>query len=360
MQSEYKTLIKTFYNIPISERELPDWKYTDLVSYVAFICVIPMIMGTFILITPLLGFNLLLSYIHWDFISVALEFLIRKLTTLTTLVYKSVAYPCSILLCGVYYPYVTYCNNMLIMTAMDPVSLDVVDFSKLPNVHRNAIMKNGSFSVWLRVVVMFSVLPAIRYILSYNPFLFQLSLVFTNQKTADIPDEERTEANFQMLEMIFHTYAKRVRENKRLDAVNFNPNYTETNTDDGKFNDIGLQYMYYFTSYIQMELPKFRKELERFEYVSPIVSDGVKCKLLDRLWIPYSNPFHALNAYVEVILTENGSLQHPMMGVFSNSVYSHYSWARVDKLFNINVMAYISELYEKYKLPNTTINILSP
>ena len=346
-----------FNNITISERQRPELKYTDIVSYITFICVLPIIISTFIIITPLVGLNLLWSYIHLDFLSVALEFIIRKFTTLMTSVYKSVAYPCSILLCGMYYSYVTYHNNILIMKAMDPVTLDVIDFSKLPNVHRNAIAKNGFFSVWLRIVIMFSVLPAIRYILSYNPFLFQYTVIFTNQKTADIPPEERTDGNFQMLDMIFHTYAGRVKETKRLDAVQFNPNYTETTTDDGKFNDIGLQYMYFFTSYIQMELPKFKKEAARFEYISPIVSDGVKCKLLDRLWTPYCNHFHALNSYIEVILTENGSLQHPMIGVYSNSVFSNFLWAHVDTLFNINVKAYISELYEKYKLPK--INIVS-
>ena len=94
-----------------------------------------------------------------------------------------------------------------------------------------------------------------------------------------------------------------------------------------------------------MELPKFKKEKERFDYTSPILANGIRCKLLDRLWISYSNPFHPVASYVEVILTENGSIQHPMMGLIANSVYSTYTWSCIDNLFQINVISYIEQQY---------------
>ena len=90
-----------------------------------------------------------------------------------------------------------------------------------------------------------------------------------------------------------------------------------------------------------MELPKFKKEIERFDYTSPILANGIRCKLLDRLWVS----FHPVASYVEVILTENGSIQHPMMGLIANSVYSTYTWSCIDNLFQKNVISYIEQQY---------------
>ena len=343
------TSIKQFKGIPVSVRRSNTLKYTDLVSYASYLFVFPCIPIHLICITPFVGLNLLLSYWKMDALSELLESTIRYISTLLTRIYKYSGYLISILLCGVYYSLLTYKRNAAIIDAMNPVTLDNIKFSGLPNVHRNAIIKNGFTSVWWKNVVMFSAQPLSRYLLMYNPFLFNLELSFTNHYTQDLPIAERTTENFQILEMIFHSYAGLYKETKRSDAIRFNPNYTECDFDDGRFDDIGMQVCPYYTTYIQMELPKFKKGPERFDYQSPIIEDGIKCKLLDRLWLPYSNPFHPIISYVEMILTENGSLQHPMMGVFSDAYYCDWMWKAIDKLFQINVVSYLEEQYKNSK-----------
>ena len=207
-----------------------------------------------------------------------MEAIIRRIAIFILSMCKIVGYGISIVLVGVYYALVVHDKNIAIFNAMNPVSLDVVDFSKLPRAHRNAIMKNGFAHVWIRNISMFSLLTSLRCILMYNPFLFVAQLSFTNQFTNDIPPDERTTENFQLLELILHTFTGKTKENKSLDAVGYNPNFIDTDIDDGQFDDIGLQYISIFTAYIQMEYLKYKPGTRLFDYRSPIIEDGTKRK----------------------------------------------------------------------------------
>ena len=171
-----ETSIKIFNNIPVRDRPKTQSKYTDVVSYVLFASLFPLICLHAMVISPLLGFNLLLSYVKFDTMSEHLESIIRYFSSSITSIIIWLGYTMSILLSGIYFAVLTYESNKPIILAMVPVSLDVVDFSKLPNVHRNAMTKNGVFSVWWRYVIMLSGLPVVRSILMYNPYLFTLSL----------------------------------------------------------------------------------------------------------------------------------------------------------------------------------------
>ena len=344
-----QTSIKSFNSIIVSERPKNHLKYTDIVSYSIGIGLLPIIFLHAMVIFPFVGLNLVLSNYKLDTLAEILEYSIRYFSTIMTKIYKFVAYSLSILLCGVYYSLITYAENKPVINAMNPVSLHVVDFSKLPNVHQNIVLKNGFFAVWWREVVMFSLLPVLRYTMMYNPFLFILKLSFTNQISKDLPVDERTSDNLNKMEILFHNYEGRCKESERLDSVTFNPNFTETDADDGKFNDIGIQFSSFWTCYIQMELPKYKKTVEQFAYDSPISIDGVKKKKLDRLWIPFQNPFYPVCAYVEITLTECGSIQHPMLGIFSDSKYSELCWSSIDNLFQNKVVPYLEEQYMNSK-----------
>ena len=202
-----QTEIKSFNNIIVRDRPKTRLKYTDVVSYTVFASLLPLIVIHAMIISPLVGFNLLLSYVKFDTVSEHLESTIRYFSSVITSIFTWLGDTMSMLLSGIYFAVLTYETNKPIILAMGPVSLDVVDFSKLPNVHRNAMMKNGFFAVWWRYVIMLSGLPVVRSILMYNPYLFTLSLFFTNQFSKDIDVDERTDENFQTIERIFHTYA---------------------------------------------------------------------------------------------------------------------------------------------------------
>ena len=291
----------------------------------------------------------MLSRFQFDAASVVIEFLIRRLATIVFDVCEIIGYSVSVLLVGVFYALVMNEKNTNIFKSMNAVSLDVVDFSKLPQAHRNAILKNGFMTVWWRNVSMFSFLPSFRSILMYNPFLFLAQVFFTNQFTVDLPPEEQTTENFELIEKLLHKFTGKMKESKELDAVNFNPNFIETDIDDGLFNDIGLQHYSLFTSYIQMEYPKYKAGPLIFDYASPIIEDGTKRKKLDRLWASSGNPFYAIIAYVELTITKNGRLEHPMMGIFSDSLCSNYTWNNIDTLFSSKAGPYIQDQYQKWK-----------
>ena len=157
-----KTSVKIFNNIPVSSRPLCEYKYTDFVSYVAFVSVLPFALIEAVVIAPFVGLMLVISRCHMDCISVILEFIIRTLATVMSYVFRFIGYGISIVLCGVHSPLIMYAHNQSIIKAMNPVSLRIVDFSKLPVVHRNAIAKNGFIAVLWRIVIMFSILHILR------------------------------------------------------------------------------------------------------------------------------------------------------------------------------------------------------
>ena len=72
-----ETSIKKFNNIPVRDRPKTQLKYTDVVSYVVFASFLPLICLHAMVISPLLGFNLLLSYVKFDTVSEHLESIIR-------------------------------------------------------------------------------------------------------------------------------------------------------------------------------------------------------------------------------------------------------------------------------------------
>ena len=53
-----------------------------------------------------------------------------------------------------------------------------------------------------------------------------------------------------------------------------------------------------------------------------------------------------MTAYVEIVLTENGSIQHPMLGIFSNSIYSQYVWLCIDHIFQNRIVPYLEGKYD--------------
>ena len=106
-----------------------------------------------------------------------------------------------------------------------------------------------------------------------------------------------------------------------------------------------------------MKYPKYKAGPLIFDYESPILQDGTKRKKIDRLWVSSRNPFYTVIAYVELTITENGRLEHPMMGIFSDSLCSNYTWNNIDTLFSSKVVPYIQDQYQKLKLVPLEINI---
>lgn len=72
---------------------------------------------------------------------------------------------------------------------------------------------------------------------------------------------------------------------------------------------------------------------------------GVRCASLNRLWVSVWNPFHPITAFVEVNLTDHGQCEHPMVGIFANSCLSAWRWAKIESVFEANVMEYVHDAW---------------
>ena len=136
MNFNSETSITTFRNIPVMKRPVSVLKYTDIVSYIAFVFIVPFQIVHIGLLVPLVGFNLILSYFNFDSASTVMEAIIRRIAIFILSMCKIVGYGISIFLVGVYYALVVHDKNIAIFKAMNPVSLDVVDFSKCDNEER--------------------------------------------------------------------------------------------------------------------------------------------------------------------------------------------------------------------------------
>ena len=95
-----QTEIKSFNNIPVRDRPKTQLKYTDVVSYVVFVSLLPLICLHAMVISPLVGFNLLISFLKFDTVSEHLESIIRYFSSVITSIFTWLGYSMSILLSG--------------------------------------------------------------------------------------------------------------------------------------------------------------------------------------------------------------------------------------------------------------------
>lgn len=153
---------------------------------------------------------------------------------------------------------------------------------------------------------------------------------------------ERTPSNFKKLEMIMHNYMEHSQHSQQIDNVGFTPNFNSVAVDDGKFNSLGMQVPGLFTAYITMEFPKYDEyKVITFTSEATEVKDGIKRYRIDRLKVPFKDPWYIISGYVEVNIRETGGIDHPMFGIFNDSLFCEYRWKSIDTLFQGTICRYV-------------------
>ena len=181
----------------------------------------------------------------------------------------------------------------------------------------------------------------VKFVLAYNPFLFNYRLSCINQKTKDYGNEATKLKTLQQAGMEYSTY-QNISNLQDVNQLTFKPNYNMTNEIIETYTSLGIQVTSLHLSFIKMFYPVYDQNKEvTFEYNTEIVFDGLKRYNINKLWCGYNNLYHPIIGYVEVNIDQNGSGEHPMCGVFTNSYMSQYIWTSIDNLFNNKVMPYI-------------------
>jgi hypothetical protein len=230
------------------------------------------------------------------------------------------------------------------------------EFKSVPSIIRYGIRKKGYLLVSLQFVNMFAFIPLYKYLLTTNPFLFDLRDHVTNQWTdamQDIPTKQ--------LLLAFKEY---LAEPKGLSDIpqyyRYAPNFVIDTDDENPrdFDNFGLQLIpWVWGCLINLEsnsgfaLEEFI-ELDRGHHFIIDLGDKFTRYNMLRLMVHYDNPFYVLTSYVELNLRlEENSIEHPMYGMDSNSYLSQYVWSGADRLFKGSVAwkvkQYISDKYSQ-------------
>jgi hypothetical protein len=125
---------------------------------------------------------------------------------------------------------------------------------------RNAIKKLGFWYVYLRILGMYSILPAWRHTFSTNPYLFRYQLYLTNQETNSGQYDLDTMCKVAFAYIfepgyILRASKSRARVKHELQQIGFVPNYSNDLEDVNmeNFDNLGLQVGEYFSLLIFLE-----------------------------------------------------------------------------------------------------------
>jgi hypothetical protein len=175
-----------------------------------------------------------------------------------------------------------------------------------------AIHRQGICEFFWKLPIAFTVNPIIKYCLTSNLFLYKLELVFARQATAPspaIPDEKLISGLLYDIETPI--LAPHLRDS--LDHDRFCAHYP---------NVMGVQYnllVLFTNTYRRNKLAVTRSHSGKFAIY-----------IVD---FHYFFPFHILTSYVEVNITHEHTIEHPMYSIVGTTHWPLQIYANVDNLF---------------------------
>jgi hypothetical protein len=175
-----------------------------------------------------------------------------------------------------------------------------------------AIHRQGICEFFWKLPIAFTINPIIKYCLTSNLFLYKLEMVFARQATAPSPnlsDEKLIKGLVCDIEVPI--LAPRLRD--ELDSDRFCAHYP---------NVMGVQYNF---------LILFTNTYRRNKLaVTKCPTGKYAIYIVD---LHYFFPFHILTSYVEVNITNEHSIEHPMYSIVGTTHWPLQIHANVDNLF---------------------------
>jgi hypothetical protein len=338
-----------FTNVKISERPIVTFKYTDVAAIISGI--IPLLIGIIetVFLFPISGIMILLFYYKQDKIGLAIHKCLYSFTNLTIFIKIGIGWGLSLILGGIKRPLFRYRRNKMYIHCLYDPRLSITDWKHIPDVYRFEFTKSNLIYIWMKNIVMWTFNPICKYIVSDNPFLFDMVVSVTNHSTFTIPVADRHNAHFKVIESIFYDYVgntskNNIRDLKRLNGVNklddltFTADYVSQNRNK---NIPGIHFYEYCSAYLMVELDKYNaNKVIQFNHISPIIRDDNKRYNVGKFHISWTNIYHIISTYVEVNITDKGSIEHSMIGICSDSFLSSLIWSQIDKVFNTTVKSY--------------------
>jgi len=288
-------------------------------------------------------------------------------------------------LCLCMHPYALFTNfahNMSLVQQIRDANLKQPEYSaQLYTEVRCAVGKEGFWYVYVRLLVMYSFLPAWRHAFSTNPVLFRYRLHLTNQSSQTKLEKPEYMVDFlwdYILDLKGWKYDK-----EEVKNVRFVPSYFDNDVDHDftDHNNVGIQLTRRSAFLVQVEtLVKTRvellKKINSGDYTVSIMQDrhplrktlpGIPRTVqntakhmglltvnntdnrvgLLTVALPYNHFYHPLCCLlVEVNLVCNQGywIEHPMLGLAHNGANLTALWADVDRIFNKSVGPYVESM----------------
>uniref|UniRef100_A0A6V1R1P7 Uncharacterized protein n=1 Tax=Heterosigma akashiwo TaxID=2829 RepID=A0A6V1R1P7_HETAK len=203
-----------------------------------------------------------------------------------------------------------------------------------------AMMHRQEFcEFWLLFPTVLTTIPILKYVFYCNIFLNKISVEFVNQWTDGFPELTERQLLFGMYRAT--SFTVNIEKNRKM------------------IDDTEFMVIYQFPP--QRRFPpavtglQFRRMggvlFTRTEFAFPrdnVKSDTAKAPAM-RIPLHYFNPFHVLTAYVEVNLTRDNGLEHPMWCAVGKSYYARKFYNSIHRLFHKDVMDEVGEFIGKNK-----------
>ena len=245
-----------------------------------------------------------------------------------------------------------------------------------------SIGKEGFWYVYVRLMVMYSFLPAWRHAFCTNPVLFKYRFHLTNRSThfakpARVAGGERM-VRF-LWEYILDLTGWKYDKQMLCKTVRFAPSYFNNKSDFDltDYNNVGIQLTRWCAFLVRLEtLVKTRadlmKNIENKHYTLSIMQDShplrLSCKLgvmeqaggsggvqagggervgILTVILPYDHIYHPLCCFmveVNVQCTPDYQLEHPMLGLAHDGTNLTALWTAVDGIFENKVWPYVEAM----------------
>mmetsp|Transcript_4402 Transcript_4402/g.5686 ORF Transcript_4402/g.5686 Transcript_4402/m.5686 type:complete len:385 (+) Transcript_4402:227-1381(+) len=195
--------------------------------------------------------------------------------------------------------------------------------------------RQSFFEFWVQFPTTVSFVPLYKYVLLCNPFLFDLKVKYCNQWTISLNfrQDEILKAFLRDTSFAINTDKNR----DMLDDTEFTVLYQFPPPNRKSQAVVGIQHR------------RSRQTLfTRSQFVAAGETPrGKNAKLgIFVIDLYFFNPFHTLTGYVEVNLTHDNRLEHPMWCVLGDTFLGEHYMSRVDSLFFTHVAREVEEFIE--------------
>jgi hypothetical protein len=270
-----------------------------------------------------------------------------------------------------YYGYINYKNNLGVIKFLENnIPNSELNYDLMSTNIKYATQKEGSNEVFIKLLLMFSILPTCRHSMLNNPYLFKYQLYLTNQESCEFNDiKKMCKCTFGYVNN--PDFILSIDKKKYIDDIGFTPNYPIMEKDNIiNHNNVGLQVAGKYTTMLNLDYihknyeqlydsilnkkyndsfmhsshPIYNQINKNIGLIKNVNNDELPRNSILNLSVKYDDMYHVVTGLVEVNIKNNNIVEHPMLCLTHDGSFMNYCWDHINDLFTNRVMKYLNEL----------------